>query len=130
MGTEYLMDSNAIIDFLGDRLTEGGKAFMNEVVNQIPKVSVISKIEVLGFNAPPKDSLLLEAFFQDAQIYPLDSTVVDITIQLRKILKIKMPDAIIAATALAHQLTIVTRNTSDFDKIPGVVVIDPHSIGA
>lgn len=58
------MDSNAIIDFLGDRLPERGKAFMNEVVNQIPKVSIISKIEVLGFSAPPNDTLLLEAFFK------------------------------------------------------------------
>lgn len=40
-----------------------------------------------------------------------------------------MPDAIIAATAIAYQLTIVTRNTTDFDKIPGIAVINPHTIG-
>jgi hypothetical protein len=53
MGTQYLIDSNAVIDYLSAKLPLDGMAFMNGVVNAIPKLSVITKIEVMGYNAPP-----------------------------------------------------------------------------
>ncbi|MBK8704770.1 MAG: PIN domain-containing protein [Saprospiraceae bacterium] len=40
----------------------------------------------------------------------------DVVQKLRKQYKIKLPDAIIAATALVYDLTLVTRNISDFQK--------------
>jgi predicted nucleic acid-binding protein len=40
---------------------------------------------------------------------------------------IKLPDAIIAATALVYELTIITRNTKDFEKIEGLNVINPYN---
>ncbi|MEK7257684.1 MAG: PIN domain-containing protein [Bacteroidota bacterium] len=43
----------------------------------------------------------------------------------RQFKSIKLPDAIIAATALTHQLTLLTRNVSDFSKIPGLTVVNP-----
>ena len=49
------------------------------------------------------------------------------TIALRKIQKIKLPDAIIAATALVHNLTIISRNTSDFKNITGLTCLDPYT---
>jgi toxin FitB len=39
----------------------------------------------------------------------------------------KLPDAIIAATALVHGCELVTRNVSDFAKIPGLSVFDPFA---
>jgi predicted nucleic acid-binding protein len=39
--------------------------------------------------------------------------------------KTKLPDAIIAATALVNDLTIITRNIKDFDKIEGLEVLNP-----
>lgn len=38
--------------------------------------------------------------------------------------KIKMPDAIIASTALCHNLTLVTRNVKDFENLP-ITLINP-----
>lgn len=52
MGT-HLIDSNAVIDYLSGKLPLNGMAFMDGLVNAIPQVSVITKIEVLGYNAPP-----------------------------------------------------------------------------
>ncbi|CAN5788164.1 hypothetical protein BH23ACT12_BH23ACT12_11140 [soil metagenome] len=49
----------------------------------------------------------------------VDRRVADKAGELRRI-ALKMPDALIAATALVHQLALLTRNTSDFRKVPGL----------
>jgi len=65
---------------------------------------------------------------QTALIYDVDQAIAKQTIELRTLYKIKLPDAIIAATALHYKLTLITRNISDFDKINGITIIDPHAI--
>jgi predicted nucleic acid-binding protein len=40
----------------------------------------------------------------------------------------KLPDAIIAATALAYDLVLVSRNEKDFDKIPNLEYINPYNL--
>lgn len=52
--------------------------------------------------------------------------IVNKTISIRKSNKIKLPDAIIAATALVYDLTLISRNTSDFKNIAGLQSIHPH----
>jgi len=126
MGTQYLMDSNAIIDYLSGNLSPNGMAFLDRIVDEVPKVSVISKIEVLGYNAPSGVSQLLTDFMNDSMILELTDLVVDQTIELRKRYKIKLPDALIAATALVHGLELISRNVSDFKNISGLAVTDPH----
>lgn len=59
-------------------------------------------------------------------IYDLAKEIVERTIILRQNFKIKTPDAIIAATALVYNRKLITRNNSDFKKIPGLLVIDPY----
>lgn len=64
----------------------------------------------------------------DSDILELAEPVVNQTIALRNQHKIKLPDAIIAATALVHGFELVSRNTSDFKNITGLTVIDPHTL--
>jgi len=59
-------------------------------------------------------------------VLDLTNNVVETCIIIRKKHKTKLPDAIIAATALVYDLTIISRNTSDFKNIDGLTVIDPH----
>ena len=47
-----------------------------------------------------------------------DKAVTDKVIELRQTTAIKLPDAIIAATALVHDLTLWTHNTDDFKNVP------------
>lgn len=63
-----------------------------------------------------------------ATVIEIDKGVIDACISLRKALKIKLPDALIAATALSKKLTLVSRNTSDFDKVTGLKLVNPHDL--
>lgn len=125
---KYLIDTNAIIDYLGKKLPSSGMDFLNNVVDDIPGLSVISKIEVLGFNTPIEHYQLLIDFMNDASVLDLTDSVVEKSIELRKEYKTKLPDAIIAATALVYNLVLITRNNSDFKNIEGLKLINPHKL--
>jgi predicted nucleic acid-binding protein len=128
MGTEYLLDSNVIIGYLDNKIPASGMAFVSGIVDRVPNVSVISKIEVLRFNAPPQIEMVLSAFFDNSKLLLLDEDVVKITISVCKQHRIKLPDAVIAATALSSGLTLLTRNISDFKHIQGLALVNPWDI--
>ena len=127
MGTQYLIDTNAVIEFLGGSLPSYGSIWLQNLVGQnLTYLSVINQIELLGFNGSPTEMQTIKDFINVSNLIPLSDTVVQQTIDLRKSYKIKLPDAIIAATALVYNLTLITRNTSDFGKIAGLVLMDAH----
>lgn len=125
---QYLIDTNVVIDYLGQKMPLLGMNFMNTIIDAIPNVSVVTKIEVLGFNTPDRHYQLLTQFMEDATVLDLSNNVVDTCIEIRKNHKTKLPDAIIAATALVYDLVVVSRNVADFINIKGIQVIDPHSL--
>jgi len=49
-------------------------------------------------------------------------------VDIRKTFKTKLPDAIIAATAIVNNLSLITRNTKDFEKIQELEVVDPYTL--
>lgn len=101
---------------------------MNEVVDSIAHVSVITKIEVLGFDAPKEDVLVVSGFMDDSVVLYITEEIAQRCIELRKSYSIKLPDAIIAATALVYDMGLITRNRSDFDKIHSLDVVNPHDL--
>jgi predicted nucleic acid-binding protein len=128
MEQRYLIDSNAVIDYMSGELPNDGMMFMNTVINSIPVISIISKIEVLGYNTSQEAYQLLLDFIEDSTVIKLSESIVNKTISLRREYKIKIPDAIIAATAIENKMLLITRNTKDFIKIQGLVIIDPHKL--
>lgn len=123
-----MIDTNVVIDYLGNKLPNTGVVFMNSIIDAVPTISVITKIEVLGFNAPDEPYQLLVSFMNDAYVIGLTDSIVEKCIEIRKNYKTKLPDAIIAATALVNGLTIVSRNTKDFQSIAGLTYINPHEL--
>lgn len=128
MGQRFLIDTNVIIDYTSNRLDDKGSAFAENIFNTGFNTSIVVKIEVLGYNDAPAKMQLLEEFLATATIYPLDNAITQKTIELRRIKKLKLGDAIIAATALVYNLTIITRNGSDFKNIDGLTCIDPYTL--
>ena len=56
----------------------------------------------------------------------IDSKTVDHAIIIRKAVRIKIPDAIIAASAILTESSLVTRNTDDFKGISGLIIVNPY----
>lgn len=117
---KYLLDSVILIDHFNGRA---------EATNCLARMagesalSVITRAEVMaGFEAGPAEvaSLLLDRF----PTLGIDLAVADLAARLRREHRWKMPDALQAALAQYHGLSLVTRNTRDFspDRHPFVVV--------
>jgi predicted nucleic acid-binding protein len=123
----FLLDTNTIIYYLKGGLPANGMKMIGDIADDRPFISVISKIELLGFNSPNAEKQsLTNKFVEACFIFNLNEAVVNQTIVLRKQYKIKIPDAVIAATAMVFNLTLITHNTSDFNKISNLQYTDPH----
>ncbi len=126
MGKGYLMDSNVIIDYLGNKLPIKSAI----IIDRLPIViSVITKIEITGrYNASKQQIQKIASFTEKAFIYPLSEEIIEQTISIRQKDKIKLPDAIIAATAMVNNHILVTHNISDFATLKNLKVIDSWSM--
>ena len=75
--------------------------------------------------ATEKDLKILHEFINDTLVMELEQPIKLKTADIRKSHKIKLPDAIIAATAMVYDFTLITRNTKDFKNIEGLELINP-----
>lgn len=117
-----ILDSNIIIYAVQPQFdTLNHFILENEVV-----VSAISYLEVMGFHRlDPVEKAKLEVFFSGMTILPLEQKVVQCAVLLRQQRKMSLGDALIAATALEYERTLVTRNVKDFEWIDGLAVLNP-----
>ena len=94
-------------------------------------MSVISRIETLGFHKiTPEERSKLTAMLASLPELALNEPVVTTAIMLRQQRKMRLGDAVIAATALTHNLPLVTRNTQDFQHVAGLRLLDPFATAA
>ena len=127
--TGYLIDTNIGIDYLGESIPENGMAFMDDVIDQEYNISVISRIELYAYSKlTDKDKETLDIFTRKASVLNINDDIIEQTIELRKKFKTKLPDAIIAATALVYDLSLITHNTKDFLNIEELKVFDPYNM--
>ena len=129
MGKRYLLDSNTVIDYIAGLYSDKATQWLNQIIDDEIVVSVITKIEVLSFDPDKDDNYpLLVDFFEASTILALSDSIVNKTIQMRQKQKSKLPDSVIASTALVHGLVLVSRNTKDFRDVPDLEVINPYDI--
>jgi predicted nucleic acid-binding protein len=125
MEQRFLIDTNIIIDAQMQILPKEGMQFLANIINSNFTVSFITYIEFLGYRNLKKSS---EEFIALANIIEINSFIINECIQLRKLYNIKLPDAIIASTAISLDLTLITRNIKDFQTINGLKIINPYTI--
>jgi predicted nucleic acid-binding protein len=117
-----LFDTNILIDYLS-----GNRAAKKEFSLYADKaISIITWMEVqIGADAP--DQPAIDLFLSKFVVLPLDKEVSARAVALRRDNRIKLPDAIIWATAQVENRILVTRNSKDFPAShPGVRV--PYAV--
>ena len=140
----YLLDTNVVSEL---RKAKSGKADKNVTAwaKNIPSsslfLSVITILELetgilLVERRDPSQGAILRSWL-NAHVLPVFSErilYIDVAV-VQRCAKLHIPnprsdrDAIIAATALVHGMTVVTRNVNDFDKT-GVEIINPWELHA
>lgn len=105
---DVLIDTDVLIDHLrAARRFEPGRDRVS--------YSIITRAELFaGRGADEQDVRSLLAPFEELRV---DRSVAELAGKVRKQAAVAMPDALIAATALRHKLTIVTRNRRDFERV-------------
>jgi predicted nucleic acid-binding protein len=118
-----LLDTNIVIYLHGAQLED-------EVTSELQSSTLdtcnIIIAEVLGYKfMDPVDAKYFEDLFSTMNNHVFNKEVTSKVIELRQTTSIKLPDAIIAATAIVNDLTLWTHNTDDFKNIPKLKLFDP-----
>lgn len=126
---KYLWDSNIVIYYLQKLFPRDVEKIVDNLSKESQTViSVISEIELLCWNTATENDLkVLNEFIGDCFVIELEQTIKLKTVEIRKVYSIKLPDAIIAATAIVYRLILVTRNEKDFTQIKGLSVLNPFN---
>jgi predicted nucleic acid-binding protein len=113
-----VIDTNILVDYL-----RGVPMAATELaLYKTPAISTISWIEVMAGTTAETEKVA-RAFLQTFDLLEIDRKVAEQAVILRKTRRIKLPDAVIWATAQVHQCLLVSRNTRDFDpRDPGMRV--------
>jgi hypothetical protein len=113
----YLLEGRPAVAKLLDRFDRSGQPL---------RISVVTRIEVLGHPRVqgPLD-VAVRGFLDRFILVPLSEAVVERTIEIRRASRLKLPDAIIAATAREAGELLLTHDRRGFSRVPGLRVFDP-----
>ena len=112
-----ILDSDVLIDYL-----QGVARARAEIdLYARREISIISWMEVLSGAQDEEEKNAARRFLDSFTVHPLTVEVASEAVALRRQHRIRLPDAIIWATARIHGCLLVTRNTKDFPaRDPGV----------
>lgn len=125
---QYLTDTNVVSNYFSNSFPENVMKFIDNVIDSIPNLSVITQIELLCWKTESEIEKKVKGFINDSLILEISSEVINNCVNIRKNKKIKTPDAIIAATALTYNYTLLTTNEKDFINIKGLKIINPYKL--
>ena len=124
----YLIDTNVVSDYFSAALPANGMLFMDVVIDDIPNISIISQIELLCWKTDAAKERQVIDFIADSLVFSITPNIITHCVNIRRNKNIKTPDAIIAATAVAHGYTLITNNERDFTNIRGLRIVNPFKM--
>jgi len=105
-----IIDSDVLIDYL-----QGLNKAKSEL-DRYPKreMSIVSWMEIMPLTDSPEEEKSCQGFLNSFTIHHLSMEVASEAVKIRKEFRIRLPDAIVWATARSQGCLLVTRNTKDF----------------
>lgn len=103
-GSNYLFDTNAVLSFLNQpkKLQDDSSAVF---------ISFVNELELLSYSKlSSNEEKAIKHFLKLIEIINIDQKIKNMTITLRQKYLLKLPDAIICATAKIHKLTLITND--------------------
>lgn len=111
-----LVDSDVLVDHL-----RGFRRFVRG--SDTLHVSTIVRAELLSGRA--SEEPLIRRLLDSMIDIPVDAAVAERAGRIRRSASVRLPDALIAASAIEHRLVLVTRNVRDFSGIKGLRIKPP-----
>jgi len=121
MGPTYLTDTAAYSKYIQGLLRLESMTLMSLAVETQSVMSVITRMELLSWRTGSK--LLdedIKQFISQSVVHDLTEPIILQTIRIRRQHRVKLPDALIAATAMVNNLTLLSTNDRDFETIPSL----------
>ena len=117
-GNQLFLDTNIVLYLLN-----GDETLADFLQEKQLYISIITEMELLGYSGiTKKESTKIEEFIEQCVVLSINNRIKRQAISIRKTYKNKLPDAIIAATALYLNLPLITSD-SDFSKIEELELI-------
>ncbi|MEJ5384415.1 MAG: type II toxin-antitoxin system VapC family toxin [Fimbriimonadales bacterium] len=124
-----LIDTDILVDALRG-VADAVNFLTLQHAQSVIQLSVVSAMELIAGCRNAQELTRLQQFLQQATIIPIDTEVSWKAHQLMKEFFLShgllIPDALIAATALQHELTLCTRNSRHFQMIPELKLLRPY----
>lgn len=120
----YTLDTNAILYYLKDD-ADAVAMFRQVFARNTPiYISAITELELFAFaNLSAQEESLIEDLLATISVIAVDSRIARLAALVRRSYRLKVPDSVIAATAMFTGSTLLTRNTRDFRRIPNLAVL-------
>ena len=125
MNGKFLLDTNVVIDFLNGR---SGLEWLGDKLAEAEYfTSVITRMELLSFGRLTAEAeQLVKDFLDNLTVIALDDRIEHAAIALRRAARLKLPDAIVAATAWAGGLALLTSDQQMLNlSWPGLEIRSP-----
>ncbi|PKL15502.1 MAG: hypothetical protein CVV49_21075 [Spirochaetae bacterium HGW-Spirochaetae-5] len=114
----YLFDTNALIYLLKGKSKQLPITDEDNIL-----ISFITKIELLSHNSSSEEKKNINKILDNYNMILIDDDLINRTVDIRKNFGLKLPDSIIAATALRENATLITSDSQIIKKAPDMSML-------